>query len=128
MLSGRDRDRLLKVLGLLASDQGGERAAAGAAAARMLRDRGLTWPDLIQPTLPAPSYQPNHATGRPASPTVPASSYMGAFNYLLARSEHLNVWQREFVRSAYCRSRLTEKQVAVLLDMLERVKRLEARS
>jgi hypothetical protein len=46
-ISTKDRERLVKVLALLSSDQIGERAAAGFAAARLVKDRGLTWDDVL---------------------------------------------------------------------------------
>ncbi len=42
-----DRDRLSKLLGLLGSAHDGEVAAAGRAAHRLLREAGLTWPDVL---------------------------------------------------------------------------------
>ncbi len=46
-LSPAERNRLVAILGRLGSDYDGERAAAGLLAARLLRDRGLCWDDLI---------------------------------------------------------------------------------
>ncbi len=46
-LSPAERNRLVAILGRLGSDFDGERAAAGLLAARLLRDRGLCWDDLI---------------------------------------------------------------------------------
>jgi len=46
-LSSAERNRLVAILGRLGSDYDGERAAAGLLAARLLRDRGLCWDDLI---------------------------------------------------------------------------------
>lgn len=47
LLSPAERNRLVAILGRLGSDYDGERAAAGLLAARLLRDRGLCWDDLI---------------------------------------------------------------------------------
>ena len=41
--------RLVKLLGLLSSDQAGERATAGAMAWRFLRERKLSWADVLRP-------------------------------------------------------------------------------
>lgn len=46
-LSDHDRERLVRILGLLGSDQPGERAAAALAAHRMLEAMGTTWSDLL---------------------------------------------------------------------------------
>ena len=59
-LTEAEIDRLAKILGLLSSDQAGERATAGAMAWRFIRERKLTWGELLRPRsaesppLPAP--------------------------------------------------------------------------
>jgi hypothetical protein len=42
-----DKEKLAKILGMLASDKDGERAAAGLLASRMLKASGLTWDALL---------------------------------------------------------------------------------
>ena len=59
-LPGRDRDRIISMLNLLASDKSGEVAAAGAALIRTLRARGWSWSDLIV----APGARRNRARER----------------------------------------------------------------
>ena len=54
VLSPRDTERLAKILGRLGSEFDGERAAAGAMAARFLKDRHLTWAELLEAPAPAP--------------------------------------------------------------------------
>jgi hypothetical protein len=44
-----DRERLIKLLGLLGSDHNGEIAAAGRTADALIRDAGVTWADVIAP-------------------------------------------------------------------------------
>ena len=44
-----DRERLIKLLGLLGSDHNGEIAAAGRMADALIRDAGVTWADVIAP-------------------------------------------------------------------------------
>jgi hypothetical protein len=44
-----DRERLIKLLGLLGSDHNGEIAAAGRMADALIRDLGVTWADVIAP-------------------------------------------------------------------------------
>lgn len=46
-LSATERTRLVAILSRLGSDFDGERAAAGLLAARLLRDRGLCWDDVV---------------------------------------------------------------------------------
>jgi hypothetical protein len=44
-------DKLTKILGLLGSDHPGERDAAAQAANKLVRERGLTWGDVIGPPI-----------------------------------------------------------------------------
>ena len=44
-----DRERLIKLLGLLGSDHNGEIASAGRMADALIRDAGVTWADVIAP-------------------------------------------------------------------------------
>ena len=44
-----DRQRLIKLLGLLGSAHNGEIAAAGRLADALIRDAGITWADVIAP-------------------------------------------------------------------------------
>ena len=44
-----DRERLIKLLGLLGSDHDGEIVAAGRMADALIRDAGVTWADVIAP-------------------------------------------------------------------------------
>lgn len=45
----RDKDRLIRILRLLSSDQVGERASAALAANRLLDSLGLNWEDVLAP-------------------------------------------------------------------------------
>jgi hypothetical protein len=56
MLNQNNAERLVKVLNLLSSPYDGERAAAGAAATRILKDLGLSWGEVIR----TPSIVPGH--------------------------------------------------------------------
>lgn len=47
MLSKSDRLRLVKLLGLLASDYAGERDAAGLTIELLRRERGLSWAEIF---------------------------------------------------------------------------------
>ncbi len=49
----RDTERLAKILGRLGSEFDGERAAAGVMATRFLKERHLTWTELLEPPAPA---------------------------------------------------------------------------
>lgn len=47
-----DRIKLARILGMLGSDHAGERAAAARATHRMVKAPGLTWWELMSPSLP----------------------------------------------------------------------------
>lgn len=49
------RNRLVGILGRLGSDHDGERAAAGLLASRMLRERGLSWDEVVATPDAAPT-------------------------------------------------------------------------
>lgn len=56
-LPGSIRDKLVRILGMLGSDQAGERDAAALAATRLLLKNSLTWHDVIvssQPVIRVP--------------------------------------------------------------------------
>lgn len=50
-----DRARLVKLLGLLGSDQDGERAAAAKAADELVKRHGMTWDGVVKLCAPAPT-------------------------------------------------------------------------
>ena len=45
----RDKDRLIRILRLLSSDQVGERASAALAANRLMESLGVNWEELLDP-------------------------------------------------------------------------------
>ena len=59
-LAEADRDRLARLLGMLGSDFDGEVANAGRLADRLVRNAGLTWPDVLAPSLPPPDHDILH--------------------------------------------------------------------
>jgi hypothetical protein len=79
--------RLAKICGLFSSDKLGERAAAAWQADRLVRAAGLTWCDLLAPTLPAPD--------RVHDPRV----CMTAAEILKHHSHDLTDWERQFLKS-----------------------------
>lgn len=119
-LTNTDRDRLIKVLGLLESNHDGERAAAGFMAAQMLRDRGLDWNDLISPAEPPALRQPVTVRSMRV-PTYPASSWIAQIQFLRRHAARLNAWETEFLRSAVARTRLTTRQGEILFEIQDRL-------
>jgi hypothetical protein len=101
-----DRERLVRVLGMLGSDHPGERANAAAAADRLVREAGLRWPDVIVLALPAPD------------PDLVIGTDDDAIGFCRTCESMLSPWERGFIQSLAERRRwlmpLTAKQSAVL--------------
>jgi hypothetical protein len=66
-INTKERQRLAAILGMLGSDQAGERAAAGLQAEAFRQKHGLTWTDLLA-LQPEPSPLPNDPPPPPYEP------------------------------------------------------------
>jgi hypothetical protein len=102
------RARLSKLLGLLGSDQAGERDAAVLAATRLLERSGLRWPEILSLPQP-PKREPLLSTWR----TTCAE--------LSKRSGDLRPWERKFVADLPAFPRISTKQRYVLKEIADRV-------
>ena len=91
MLSAAELRRLVGVLARLESTFDGERAAAALLASRMLRDKGLTWPDVLQVE------SPTRAAGAADPPRYadPGSD----FGLCMRHIQRLTPWERGFFQS-----------------------------
>jgi hypothetical protein len=109
-LADADRRRLTQMLGLLGSDHAGERDAAGLAAHRMLRQRGLTWHDVLHE--------------RPADHgTDPLRSDWRAMAAACMRFPHLlDMWEWRFLSGLHRFPRLSTKQAAILVRLVTRLR------
>jgi hypothetical protein len=96
-------DKLTKILGLLGSDHPGERDAAAQAANKLVRERGLTWGDIVAP--PIVPDVPRVRSWRAAN-----SDWQRMASYCHARRWSLSQRQRDFVESALTWRELSEKQ------------------
>lgn len=106
-----DRIRLLKFLELLASDHLGERSAAGLAAVRLLRERKLSWSDVI--AFPAPIVLP---TSRPAP-----SHWRQLVQACLRQPGGLRQWEARFLSDLLGFSRVSPKQLAIVNEIAARL-------
>jgi hypothetical protein len=101
--------RLAKVCGMFGSVHDGEVVAAALRAEALVRGAGLTWPDVLQPALPAPA--------RPVE-----FDHAEAIAFCWCFPDLLSAWDREFLsgcdRRLRSRRRLTDKQAAVLDRLL----------
>jgi hypothetical protein len=117
-LAEADRTRLAQMLGLLGSDHAGERDAAGLAAHRLIRQRGVTWHDVLSPTLPPPHHE--HRGDAAADPLRSDWRAMAArctqFPHLLDR------WEWEFLSGLQRFPRLSAKQQTILIRIVTRLR------
>ena len=115
-LTPGDASKLVRILGLLGSDQPGERDAAALAADRLRRSRGLTWDEIVRS--PAPPPQPADLRGS-VNPVV-------ADLDLAVRHRHrLDEWPRQFVDGLMKRrgsKPLTPKQAAKLHEIADELR------
>jgi hypothetical protein len=112
-----NREKLAHILGMLGSAHDGEVAAAGRKAHAMVRDAGLTWPEVIAaPALPAPV-------------GLGPGSTTWAVRFCADHSDLLDAWERGFVTSLRTQRRpLSEKQRARLSEIVEKVRSASARA
>lgn len=110
-LDDDDRDRLVKLLGLLGSDHAGERDAAANAASRFLRARKLMWRDVIAPppSLPPPRLYAERLDWR------------GVARACAMRDCELSDWESGFVRNVIGLAHPSPKQEIVLLRIARRL-------
>jgi len=102
VLNAVDVDRLVKLLGMLGSDYDAERASAALMADRLVRERGLTWNDVI--TAP-PQERPWHKMALRCE----------------AHAHLFNTRELSFIRSMTgWRGEMSEKQRAWLVDLFVR--------
>ncbi|WP_284946727.1 hypothetical protein [Acidisoma cladoniae] len=96
------RRKLVGVLGLLASNHDGERAAAGLLATRLLKSAALTWEDII-----------------PEQPVVrvtegPKSKDWWVVTFCARNATYLSPWEQNFIRSLVGQVFFSRKQVKVV--------------
>jgi hypothetical protein len=113
-----ERERLAKMLALLDSDQAGERAAAIAAATRLLERRGLRWSEILEAV---PSPLPPAVERKPQVQTWRATCAE-----LGKRPDHLRPWERKFVADLPAFPRISVKQRYILDEIATRVLRERA--
>jgi hypothetical protein len=106
-----ERERLSKLLALLDSPQAGERAAAIAAATRLLERRGMRWSEVL--AVAPPAVRRRH-------------DWRATIAKCLQRPGDLRRWEREFLESLTGFPKMSGKQRTVLAAIAERVLRRAA--
>jgi hypothetical protein len=120
MLNQNSAQRLCKILGMLGSTHAGERAAAGLAAHRLLRDLNLTWNEVIA----APSLIPSPAPA--GSWQAPGTAWQKMARYCWNRRDFLRPRDQEFIRSMLNWSREpSTRQADWLAEIYARLMRQE---
>ena len=110
--------KLIGILGRLASDQLGERAAAGLLASRMLRNHGLTWSDVIGGVQRLELPPELARAAEEARAARAAQRGIGQELAFCARHvTQLKVWERQFIENVAMRSRTSPKQAAIVCEI-----------
>jgi hypothetical protein len=105
-------DKLVKICGLLGSDQAGERASAALQASRLLSKAGATWQDVIGRAQACcgraqPAQQSQRTAGFPSGHAPLAA-------WALRFQADLTPWECQFLADIGQRRRLSSKQAAIL--------------
>jgi hypothetical protein len=117
-LADVDRDRLTRLLGMLGSDFDGEVANAGRLADKLVRSAGLTWHDVLTPTLPPPDHY--HRGDTTAAP--PRGNWR-AMATACTRFPHLiDKWEWQLLSGLHRFPRLSAKQHAILVRIVVRLR------
>ena len=108
-------DKLAKVCARFGSNFDGERSTAAKLADQMVREAGLTWPDMIAlrpPTRRRSWREPNHISS--------------AVDMCLAFPIPLTEWERGFAASVASCARFTAKQKAVMERIIDKCRHYAA--
>jgi hypothetical protein len=112
-------DKLARICGMFGSEHLAERATAAAMADRLVKERGLSWFDVIAPSVGFPS---THTSPPASSTTVEAM-----IDEALANDDSLTIWEWGFLNGIRGRQLLTTKQLRKLQDIVARL-RIERRA
>lgn len=107
-------DKFAKVLGLLGSDQAGERASAAKIATAILRQCKMTWEDIARKLQQSQAPSSDFREGF-------QSLHFERVNELLAMREYLTGWEVNFLTSIKFRPSLSRKQDETLTRIYDRV-------
>jgi hypothetical protein len=99
--------KLVKICGLLASDQAGERASAALQASRLLSKAGATWQEVIGAQCAAPTQPQRQQSGF-------ASGHAALAAWALCFRADLTTWECGFLTDIRRRRSLTPKQAMIL--------------
>jgi hypothetical protein len=116
-LSQSEREKLIRILGMLGSDFDGERASAGLLASRLLKVSNITWADVVcipqQKKAGPPKSGNDDPLGRDWRQTAIRCQQ---FSHLI------NAWETEFLSGLPDFPRLSEKQKSKLISIVSRLR------
>jgi hypothetical protein len=107
-LDQRTADRLSKLCGMFGSDHEAERATAAALADKLIRDRGLTWQDILLQECPGP--------------LDPPETVKEQIRYATENLDLLNLWEIGFLNSIEGRHSLSIRQRQVLNEIIRKIR------
>jgi hypothetical protein len=113
MLSRADRERLAKLLAMFSSTFDGEVLNAALSAERLVKQRGLSWQDVLLGDTNAPGSDPR--------PSYRAPSHRAEIDACLEKANLLTEWERRFLADIGLRYSLSEKQRMVLERIKEKL-------
>jgi hypothetical protein len=113
-LAAADRQRLAKLLGMAGSQHDGEALNAARLANRMVRERGITWFDVMLP--PEDRHSQQQATADPSQDWRRTASACSRFPHLINR------WEHEFLSGLPRFPRLSRKQRGCLDAIVVRLR------
>jgi len=114
-LNPDDRRRLAGVLARLSSDHAGERDAAALLASRIVRDRNVTWLDVLRADLPARA--PN--TANPHHNAAPGTDLAMCLRHI----GQLSAWEKQFVQSVATMPRRSPGQSRKLVEIADALRK-----
>jgi hypothetical protein len=116
-LTAAERARLAAILSRLESDHAGERDAAGLAAVRMMKAKGLRLADVIAPEPPRLEQRSDGPQDCSSNP----DEWRAAAAACLRYADWLTGWEKDFLTNIRDRQHLTPKQAACLAGIARKV-------
>lgn len=124
-LDQRDRERLIKLLGMIGSSADGEALNAARLANKLVQDRGLTWAAVLNgKAIPQPQTTWTWTPPRPPPPPPQPSGlrWRTIAEFILEyKIDFINEWEEHFLESILHRTYdLSDKQRATLVKIGEK--------
>lgn len=123
MLDPSTAERLAKLCGMFGSSHDNERAVAARKADELLRERGVTWSELLQPGQTGGfAYQPGPRPRGSSSWSATSTTAREQIQIALANLEALSMWERGFIYSVWRGDKLSTRQRDVLDQIVTKVR------